>query len=110
MGKRASREVVEQLIGQVARDMAKLDPVKVILFGSFARGDYHEASDIDLLVIKETDVPFLRRGLEVLEAIDARVHIEPFVYTPQEVKQMVDDQNPLILDALSEGKVIYERK
>ena len=110
MGKRASREAVEQLIAQIARDIAKLDPVKVILFGSLARGDYHEASDIDLLVIKETDVPFLRRGLEVLEAVEARAQIEPFVYTPDEVDRMIADGNPLILDALSEGRVIYERR
>jgi hypothetical protein len=110
MGKRASREIVEDQIEQIARDLAKINPIRAILYGSYARGDYHEASDFDLLVIKETDLPFLKRGLEVLEAVETKVHVEPLVYTPQEIDEMIKLGNPLILDALSEGRVIYERK
>ena len=110
MGKRASQETVKNRIEQIARDLAKIDPIKVILFGSFARGDYHEASDFDLVVIKETDAPFLKRGLEVLEAIKAKYYVDALVYTPEELEQMVEQDNPLIIDALSEGQVIYERK
>jgi uncharacterized protein len=40
-------------------------PEKVILFGSFAEGEVQEWSDIDLVIIKETTLPFLQRLKEV---------------------------------------------
>ena len=42
-------------------------PDKIVLFGSYARGDFDEQSDIDILVIsdRENDLPRYRRGLDV---------------------------------------------
>ena len=50
-----------QEIEQVMQDLAAYGPEKVILFGSAARGDVDEYSDIDLIVIKETDKRFVQR-------------------------------------------------
>lgn len=97
-------------IERVVRDLAKIDPIKVILFGSYARGDYHEASDFDLLIVKETDEPFLRRGIEVLEVVKGAPYVDALVYTPEEMAIMLEEGNPLMLDALREGQVIYERQ
>lgn len=54
-----------------ALDDSTIDPVGVILFGSVARGDADRASDIDLMVIVETDVTTARRELtDVREAVE----------------------------------------
>lgn len=58
----------------------------VYLFGSFARNDVHEGSDIDLMIIAETDLPFCERIGKVLEM--TRLPVEPIVYTSQEFLEM----------------------
>ncbi|MFH1417687.1 MAG: nucleotidyltransferase domain-containing protein, partial [Planctomycetota bacterium] len=45
---------VERELDRIVTRLRTLDPERVILFGSFARGDFHEGSDIDLMVILNT--------------------------------------------------------
>ncbi|MBC7227677.1 MAG: nucleotidyltransferase domain-containing protein [Thermoflexales bacterium] len=83
-------------------------PQKVILFGSFARGDDHGLSDVDLVIIRETDRPFVERIGEVLALCDSLLPVEPLVYTSAEFAHLVEERNPFIEQVLREGKVIYE--
>lgn len=83
-------------------------PKKVILFGSFARGEAHGLSDIDLIVIKETQKRFVERISEVLELCDTAIPIEPLVYTPAEIEQLLAEGNSFISQALREGRVLYD--
>ena len=83
-------------------------PQRIILFGSVARGDADAESDLDVLVIKDTTDPFVSR-LEVMAALcPLGVHADILVYTPDELQQMLDDGNPFILQALREGRTVYE--
>jgi len=60
----------------------RLEPQAVVLFGSFARGDVHEASDLDLLVVADFPEPFLERIGRLLElASDLELPLEPVGYT-----------------------------
>ena len=79
---------------------------KIILFGSAARGDADEYSDLDLILIKETNKGFVERLVEVPLL---PVHADVFVYTPEEFEQMRENENPFILSAIESAKVIYER-
>ncbi len=97
-------EVLKQIVG-ILRTQYR--PERIILFGSMARGTIGEWSDVDLLIIKETPLPFLQRLKEVALLCRAPVSVDYLVYTPQELAQMVDDQNPFVLDILRNGKVIY---
>lgn len=85
-------------------------PDKIILFGSYARGDYHEGSDVDLVIIKD-NVPdnFLRRLDEVIELFDGNIPVEVLVYKNDEVKKMLKRGNGFIRTVLEEGKVVYEK-
>ncbi len=84
-------------------------PDKVILFGSFARGDYHEHSDVDLLIIKETTEPFLRRLDSVLNQCTGDIAVESLVYTPSEFDEMLKQGRAFLEHVMSEGRVVYEK-
>lgn len=89
-------------------------PEKVILFGSQAKGTATEASDYDFLII-ETE-PFGKTGSRRKEAGRLGWALSKFgvaadilIYSPEEIEQRRHWQNGVVLDALSEGKVLYER-
>lgn len=79
---------------------------KILLFGSAARGDLDEYSDLDLIIIKKTKDRFVKRLADVpLLPVKADV----FVYTPEEFEQMKENENPFIMSALESAKIIYEK-
>jgi len=80
----------------------------VILFGSRARGDFKPWSDYDILVIADFREKYLDRIGVILEVLsDVELNIEPHLYTLEEVKDMLRKGSPMMVDALSEGKVLY---
>lgn len=83
---------------------------RVVLYGSYARGDFHASSDVDLLVVKETDERFIDRIASALEVTGARVPVEPVVYTPAELDEMRARNSALISEVERDGKVLYERR
>ncbi|MCS6953685.1 MAG: nucleotidyltransferase domain-containing protein [Bryobacterales bacterium] len=78
---------------------------KILLFGSAARGEQDEASDLDLIVIKRTTERFLRRLVSVP---DLGTPADVFVYTPEEFAEMQAEENPFVLTALRDAVVLYE--
>ena len=80
-----------------------------IVFGSFARGEESRRSDLDLLVVQQTEKRFLDRydGLlaEVVRAVPGR-DVDLLIYTPSELARLAEQ--PFLRQALSEGQVIYE--
>lgn len=58
------------------------------LFGSCAQGQATAWSDIDLLIIMQTDVPFLERTREFTDLFELGLPIDILVYTPSEFKQL----------------------
>jgi len=94
----------------VSRIVEGFSPLKVILFGSYARGDASRDSDVDLLVVlpevgnkRETTVR-IRRALA-----DALLPKDIVVTTPAEIEQRGDVIGTVLRPALREGKVLYER-
>jgi predicted nucleotidyltransferase len=82
---------------------------KAILFGSFAAGRQTLKSDVDLVLIQDTDKRYFDRfeGIlgELYEAIRGR-DIEVFIYTPEELDRI--SHRKFIQNILREGQVIYE--
>jgi predicted nucleotidyltransferase len=96
---------------RVVECIKKYEPEKIIVFGSYVRGDVDEESDLDFVVIKETDKRFLERLIEVAKLIDIDLgQVDVFVYTPEEFKRMIEGGNPFIENVLKEGRVVYETK
>ena len=77
---------------------------KIILFGSVARGDVRCGSDLDLIIVQETDKKFLAR-LEPFYR-HARVAMDILVYTPDEFAAMTE--GIFLKNALQDGVLIYE--
>lgn len=105
--RRISQRDFQVELDRILVGLHRYGPQKVILFGSFARGDYHAASDIDLLIIKATERPFADRIGDVLALCDYSISLEPLVYTPEEFERMCEEGNLFIEKVLKEGKVIY---
>ena len=63
-------------------------------FGSFARQEIHPDSDIDLLLVAETGLPFPERGFAFSDLRDRLPSLEIFVYTPEEFLKLVTDPSP----------------
>ncbi|QOJ79247.1 nucleotidyltransferase domain-containing protein [Infirmifilum lucidum] len=98
----------ESLEGLVKLLVESLPVKAIILFGSRARGDWIPGSDYDLLIIadfKENYLARLRRVLEILK--DVKLPVEPHPYTLEEALNMLSRGNPLIVDAMEEGRVLY---
>lgn len=82
-------------------------PEKIILFGSLASGRVNPASDIDLLIIKNTRKRRTDRILDVLRICDYDVAFEPVVYTPKEIQQNLKDGDCFTKEILKKGKLLY---
>ncbi|MFQ6028492.1 MAG: nucleotidyltransferase domain-containing protein [Dehalococcoidia bacterium] len=100
---------IAPVLEQVVSGLKAYQPEKIILFGSMARGDFDEYSDIDLIVIKHTDTRFVRRLVEVAAFLPKDLAVDVLVYTPGEIQAMMEEGRPFIEQALSEGKVLYEK-
>lgn len=80
----------------------------IVLFGSRARGNHRPWSDYDLLVVADFEEKYLDRFLKIYELTDdLGLNIEPHPYTMNEALEMLRKGNPTIVDALSEGVVLY---
>jgi predicted nucleotidyltransferase len=82
---------------------------RVIVFGSLSTGDTHPWSDIDLLIVQDTDLPFLKRSRALRELLQPRVGTDLLVYTPAEFARL-SAERPFVRQAILErGRVVYER-
>ncbi len=80
---------------------------KVIAFGSSLTGDIHETSDIDLIVVMETQERFIDRIGTMLQTLDPGVATDVLVYTPQEFEEMLG-WSDFVQTAVETGKVVYD--
>ena len=84
-------------------------PEKIFLFESLVHGEVREWSDLDLVIIKQTDARFLDRVAEVLDLIVQTVGMDILVYTPEEFKELTRTRPFVREEVRNKSKVIYER-
>lgn len=108
-------QVTEKLLQRMAQAIVdEVDPEQVILFGSHARGDAREDSDVDLIVIEAE--PFGKGRSQRSEITRVRNAVKNFdiskdilVFSLEDVEYWRDSLNNVLARALREGKVLYER-
>lgn len=82
---------------------------KVVLFGSHARGEATEDSDVDILVVAPTNERMFERMATVSGLIrDLRngLPVPPIVLTPKEFKRKLDEEDAFIQTIMEEGIVL----
>ncbi|PIU55518.1 MAG: hypothetical protein COS89_07165 [Deltaproteobacteria bacterium CG07_land_8_20_14_0_80_38_7] len=100
-----SIELKQKIISAFKRDNIE----KIIIFGSRAKGTDDSYSDIDLIIILNTNKRFLDRLKELYQLWSVPIAIDILAYTPDEFNQMLSEKNPLIEKAVEEGEVLYEK-
>jgi len=99
----------EELKKAIVSSYKKINPVKIILFGSWCRDEEDKYSDVDIIVIYETKKRFLDRLKELYLMWDIPVAFDILAYTPVEFERMLKEKNSFIKRINKEGEVIYER-
>ena len=102
----------QEQIAEITKHLVRqLGPEKIILFGSYAHGDAREDSDIDLLVVAETDLPLRDRFPTVRRLLaDFPTAFDVFWKTPEEYRRWRTVVNHVVYFAEKYGKVVYERR
>jgi predicted nucleotidyltransferase len=101
---------IAERLGDLVERLQPLRPSRILLFGSAARGETDQLSDIDVIVVADQIPPrFLDRLAEAYDLIDPHYALDIFVYAPDEYERMRGAENPLIEAAEASGRVLYER-
>ena len=100
-----------ELLDEIVRRILQVgSPRRIVLFGSRARGDARPDSDIDLLIIEDSDLPRYRRSPRYLRALLGVFPAKDVVvWTPPEVDAWREVPHAFVTSALREGRTLYER-
>jgi predicted nucleotidyltransferase len=100
-------ETLEELVRRI---VAAGSPLRIVLFGSQARGEAKPGSDLDVLIVEDSGLPRYKRASRYLRAL---VGVFPakdvVVWTPQEIEAWSGVPNAFVTTALREGKTLYAR-
>lgn len=94
----------------IQKIVQELKPEKIILFGSYAYGTPNPHSDVDLLVIMETNASPKDRSWAVSRLLLPRPFpVDILVKTPKEVEKALESGDFFLKEILTRGKVLYDR-
>ncbi|MBF0628694.1 MAG: nucleotidyltransferase domain-containing protein [Magnetococcales bacterium] len=97
------REIVQTIV-------AHCNPVRIILFGSYAAGTPAPDSDLDLLVVMPSSLPRYKRAVPIRMLFrPAPCPMDILVYTPEEFEYWRGTVNHIVTHALQSGKVLHEQ-
>ena len=90
---------------RITRFLGDRGATLVVVFGSFARGETGRWSDLDMIAVMESDLPFIARLGELYRGMVPTVGLDLLVYTPEEWEYM--QHRSFVRRALAEGKVLH---
>lgn len=102
---RIPQEAIDEVVRQIAE---QFHPQKIILFGSYARGNPRPESDVDLLVVMETPLKPVHQEIEICKRVRHDFGLDVLVYTPQMLAERQKWGDSFIKDIMREGRVVYE--
>jgi predicted nucleotidyltransferase len=107
-----TEKITPELINYIVEKLVReIQPEKIILFGSYARGDFDRDSDLDLFIIKDAKESsrIMRRKVDALLR-GRRFAVDLLVRKPKEVEWNFRAKNPFYLyHIFRDGKVLYEK-
>ena len=99
---------VDIVVDAIVEDFS---PWMIVIFGSVARGTADGNSDLDLLVVMDSDKPHAVRSAEIQLALwkrDLLLDEDIIVITPEEFERKKDDEHSFINDILNTGVIAYK--
>jgi uncharacterized protein len=106
----ASPNIPLAAIRRFARRIAeRFQPDKIILFGSYAYGQPHEESDVDLLVVMRTKNA-IDQSIRIKMAFERLFSLELIVRTPWQIERGLKDDNWFLREIIEKGKILYEAR
>ena len=104
--------VSENDIKRVAKQIgAAINAERVVLFGSYSRGQPGRHSDVDLMIITESKLPRFKRSRGLYKMFRPYPFgMDLVVYTPQEIEKGKRSPLSFVSTVLKEGKVLYVRR
>jgi len=103
------KRIPQVVIRRLARHIAKeFKPQKIILFGSYARGDPRPESDVDLLIVMNTKLKEGQQSLKIRRSLGVMFGLDLIVRTPKRLSQRLKMGDSFLQDVIKEGKVLYE--
>ena len=103
--------VSEKKIEEIASKIAEgFNPEKIILFGSYALGNPNRNSDLDFLIVKNSDLPVHRRANDIRMAlIGTTTPMDILVYTPTEFETEKSIERSFLNMLLKSSKILYDQ-
>ena len=95
------REIVQQIVERFC-------PQKVILFGSYAQGNPTQDSDVDLLVVMETNEQALHAAARISAAIDHPFPLDVLVFRPSDLIESLERKGVFATEIMAKGIVLHE--
>jgi len=97
--------VIRQMVQSIADRLA---PQRIILFGSYAAGSERPESDVDLLIIIETDRRESDVAMEIRRWLQPQFALDLVAITPDRLKQRIAWGDSFLRGILQQGVVLYE--
>jgi len=102
-----SMEAIQSLVNRIA-ELVK--PQKIILFGSYAYGNPRPESDVDLLIVMESELTPNKQRLAIARALSPRPFpFDLLIYSPREIQERIPLGDWFLKEAVEKGKILYER-
>ena len=100
-------DVVQRMVERI---VTQFGPLRVILFGSRARGEATDESDVDLLVVLENGADKRASAVAIRRSLsDMPIAKDIIVSTPDEIRRRGELVGSVLRPALREGRVVHER-
>ncbi|MEN6358384.1 MAG: nucleotidyltransferase domain-containing protein [Armatimonadota bacterium] len=99
---------IKRIVDKLAAEYA---PQRIILFGSYAEGHPGSDSDVDLLIVKDTQERFIDRWTTVRRILadrERKLPIDTLVMTPGEVADRLAAGDQFVAKIIREGRVLYD--
>lgn len=105
VGEKRKRRLQSEL-ERAVEELKQMGAQQIILIGSMAMDKFSPLSDIDLVVVMETEDRFLDRLKTAYEKIKPVVAMDLLIYTPEEFEEM-SQTRPFLIHALKESRLLY---
>jgi len=104
------RQLLEKELARFLKVLPDLNGLeRVIVFGSLAGGEIHRWSDLDIVIIQNTDQPFFARLRAARRLLRPRVAADFLIYTPLEFEQLARERPFVREEILAKGRVVLDQ-